>query len=104
MKTFGRQQSNSRSVDACEAGEWLVAKSLKRWSRMPGFLLVDDGVAGSVDQDLRWHHASEGNGLRPEFERIRHGERVGMAGNRNQVFRRERRWSVRECGAAPRSA
>ena len=62
-------------------------KKLEQVVSDAAFLLVDDCVAGSVDQDLRWHHASEGNRLRPEFERIRHCERVGMAGNRNQVFR-----------------
>ena len=52
-----------------------------------GFLLVDDGVAARRRSGLGRHHASKGNSFRPELERIGHGQRVGMAGNRNQIFR-----------------
>ena len=30
ISTFGRQHNNSRSVEACEAGEWFVANSLNK--------------------------------------------------------------------------
>ena len=87
MKTFGRQQSNSLERRCLRSWRVVGCKKLEQVFANAGFLLVDDCVAGAVDQDLRRHHASEGNGLRPELERIRHCERVGMAGNRNQVFR-----------------
>ena len=95
-RTCGRQQRSSRRVLAWDCGEWLVEKSLKIWLRRLGFcsmvgadggvLLVDDGVAAAVDEDVGGDEAGEGDDFAGQLQGVGHGEGVGVAGDGDDVF------------------
>jgi hypothetical protein len=51
-----------------------------------GLFLVDDGVAGGVDELIGLDKAGEWNCFAVEFEGVGHGERVGVAGDGDNVF------------------
>jgi hypothetical protein len=49
-------------------------------------LLVDDGVATAVDEDVGRDEPGERNDLAGELQGVSHGEGVGMAGYGDEVF------------------
>src|SRR6185437_13774645 len=53
------------------------------------FALVDDRITAAVDEDVRRNHAGKRNDLAGEFQRVGHGERVGVAWHGDDVFGRE---------------
>ena len=50
-----------------------------------GFVLVDDGVAAAVDEHVGFDHAGERDDFAAELHGVGHGERVGVAGDGDEV-------------------
>jgi hypothetical protein len=64
-----------------------------------GVLLVDDGIAAAVDEHVGRDHAGERDDFASQLHGIGHSERVGVAGDGDEVFGLEDS-SLREDAAA----
>src|SRR5215469_8293809 len=52
----------------------------------PRLFLVDDGITRAVDENLWLNHPGERYDSSIEFQSVGHAQRIGMAGDRDNVF------------------